>query len=91
MDLAHLEGGEGGWMSTAQEQYEADQVTFGNIQVLFPGGREGSFHIYPMGELKAFLADAGFGAVEVKPWKTKAGKPRVIVEAKYTGQSSPLA
>ncbi len=92
LDIAHLEGGDGSWLPTVESQYvEGDAQKFGDMKVMFPGGREGEFHIYPFAELRALLQDAGFSNIKPQVWITRSGKPRITIQCQYTGKENPLA
>jgi hypothetical protein len=90
-DVAYLEGGEGSWEEEVQKQYREGGGAYGDIKVMFPGGREGEFHIYPYAELKGMFNKAGFGEVSYEVWETASGKPRVVVNAVFTGKENPLS
>ncbi len=90
LDVAHLEGGEGSWMKTVTEQHSDGAEKFGDMKVMFPGGREGEFHIYPASELRAMLTNAGFGNIALTRWTTKSGKPRVVITADFKGHQNPI-
>lgn len=89
-DVAYLEGGDSSWMPEVVEQFEATGGKFGDVKLIFPGERQGEFHIYPLSEIKAHLANAGFGEMQIHVWRTRAGKPRVTMTANYLGKSNPL-
>lgn len=89
-DVPHLEGGEGSWMDQAKlhhEQYPDDH--FGMITAEFPGGRVGSFFIYPEAELKAQLEANGFSIQDIQYWRTQAGKPRMAIIARMDRKITP--
>lgn len=89
-DIPLLEGEEGSWLEEVKEQFKEGSEKFGDIKVMFPGGREGQFHIYPLAELKAMLMSSGFGKISFEPWQTSSGKPRVVVKAQYEGRANPI-
>lgn len=90
-DIPYLEGGEGSWMDEATSQYKRGSGKFGDIKAVFPGGREGEFHIYPIAEFKAMLKSVGLGDIEINEWRTSSGKPRLIVTAVKQGRSNPIS
>lgn len=90
-DQAYLEGGAGSWLPTVEDHFVSGKAEkFGDMKVVFPGGREGEFHIYPVAELEAHLMGAGFKEIEFKVWITKSGKPRVVFTAQYEGSKNPI-
>jgi SAM-dependent methyltransferase len=91
IDRPYLEGGEGSWFDLAEQGYKSgESKDFGDIYLEFPGGRGKSFHIYPKSEFLALLNNAGFRIKETQVWYTESRKPRITLEAEYTGKANPL-
>jgi ubiquinone/menaquinone biosynthesis C-methylase UbiE len=72
----HLEGGEGSWMTAAQEYHRAHpDAPFGRIQTTITD-RTKIFDILPQEAIRAHFESAGFSLTDEITWRTLAGKPR---------------